>query len=100
MVAVDNFLHRMAAEGRGGPGWAMLRPEAFEVARAGEAADFTAQVESAFFLGAHLRAQLRADGVPLTAEFPAGTPLDSSGSLRLRVRPGALYVRAAANPSP
>ncbi len=81
-----------------GPCWAMLRPEAFEVAREDEPADFAARVESAFFLGAHMRVQLRAGDRPLTAEFPAGAVLPSSGSLRLRVRPGALYIRA--NPEP
>ena len=78
-----------------GPCWAMLRPESFEVAREGERADFTAQVENAFFLGAQTRLQLRAGATPLTAEFPAGLALDPAGTLRLRVRPGALYARSA-----
>ncbi len=77
-----------------GPCWAMLRPEAFELVREGERADFTARVESAFFLGAQTRVQLRVGEVPLLAEFPAGVAFDASRPLALRVRPGALYVRA------
>lgn len=75
-----------------GPCWAMLRPEAFEIAREGEQADFTAVIESACFLGAQTRLLLRVGDQPLTADFPAGLALDSSRPLALRVRPGALFV--------
>lgn len=78
-----------------GPCWALLRPEAFEIAREGERADFTAVIESIYFLGAQLRVQLRIGEQPLTAEFPAGTALDPGRPLALRVRRGGLYVRPA-----
>ncbi|MBS0657280.1 MAG: ABC transporter ATP-binding protein [Verrucomicrobia bacterium] len=80
-----------------GPCWAMLRPESFELVRDSGRADFTAVPEAIFFLGAQVRAQLRIGEQPLTAEFPAGTPLEPGRPLALRVRPGGLYVRAAEN---
>ncbi len=75
-----------------GAHWAMLRPEAFEIASGGGPADFTAQVESALFLGAQTRLELRAGETRLIADIPAGTAVALGSAVRFRVKPDQLYL--------
>lgn len=75
--------------------WAMIRPESIELAPAGEAADFEARVEAAFFLGAQTRLELRAGETRLLADLPAGVAIDASRPGRFRIKPGGLYLPVA-----
>ncbi len=80
-----------AAEAPLGPCWAMFRPEHIAPAENGRA-DFSARVDSVFFLGSQLRVQLMKNGAPILMEGRPGLSLEASQEVGLCIQEGALHV--------
>jgi putative spermidine/putrescine transport system ATP-binding protein len=76
---------------RPGPCWAMVRPEALEVVPDSDC-DFRARLDSAFFLGSHVRMELTAAGEPLVVEVRDPGEVDFGASVPLKVRRDKICV--------
>jgi ABC-type Fe3+/spermidine/putrescine transport system ATPase subunit len=71
----------------------MIRPEDLEVTVNGSGpAQFSARLESTFFLGSQVRLTLDATGQRLVLDAPNHVPIDLSAPVGVRVREGKAFA--------